>query len=377
MTPPLSWMRYGLIFVSALAAVIEASNDSADLIVAATLLLLLLVRARELWPASQLQWAFALAETVAVAWLYSLGGGFLFVAFGSTLISLFRPRELPMRWLLAAAVLAAMNAMMTEAAADMRVLANVLLAAVAYLLADGLRLNVRGETLQQLYDELRHKHYELEEARKQIIEYAQKVENIAQIEERSRISREIHDDLGHKLIRLKLMLEAALHIAPTQPDKGFAMIGQVRDQLTDSMETLRATVRKLKPDDALARSYSIEALVEEIRRENHLRINFEISGMPYTLYPSCEVTLYRNAQEAITNAVRHGKAGEVTVRLAYEPRQVAMSVSNDGATPETIGRMGLGMSGMEERTRMLGGRLHVRTEAPFTVTTVIPNESAG
>ncbi|MNI05873.1 Sensor histidine kinase DesK [compost metagenome] len=226
--------------------------------------------------------------------------------------------------------------------------------------------------IEQLYDAIRNKHYELDEARNRLIEYAKQVQTMTQNEERNRISRDIHDDLGHKLIRLKLMTDAAIHIIPSDPTRGMEMIHSVRDQLAESMELMRTTVRKLQPEKHTLHTYSLETLINGIGTTNGIQVFYQIHGLPYLLYPSHEFILYRNAQEAITNAIRHGSASEVYIELLYEPQQVIMQISNNGNTTNNLKTKGLGLSGMEERTQLVGGKLALNTDMYFTVTTTLP-----
>lgn len=368
---PLFWIRYLLILIPAIATVYLSPIDSYAAYTFATLLYLLLVRFREIQAPPRMQWLFVVAELLFIYWLYAHYRGILFLLFHSVLTSLFQ-QPLRFRGLLAGLGFAAMVGSIGAADADIQWVAPIMYFSLALLLIFGQRMTVNKEELERLYDEQRRRHYQLEEARQTIVEYAQKVENLAQVEERNRIAREIHDDLGHKLIRLKMMVEAAIQIFPVQADKGMQIICHVRDQLSETMETMRATLRKLKPDEAIVRSYSLDKLIDDLGKQSGIRITYEIKGMPCPLYPSCEVVLYRNAQEAITNAIRHGKASEVALTLTYETSRIVLEVSNNGEIPSSIERKGLGLSGMEERTRLLGGELLVGYSDRFTITTVIP-----
>ncbi|WP_436756410.1 sensor histidine kinase, partial [Streptomyces sp. URMC 124] len=88
------------------------------------------------------------------------------------------------------------------------------------------------------------------------------------------------------------------------------------------------------------------------------------------------MVLYKNAREAITNALRHGGATHVRIFLHYGEDEVRMEVSNNGKVPEPAdgpdlgqGKQGIGFSGMLERTKVVGGTLMVQQSAPFTVIT--------
>lgn len=94
------------------------------------------------------------------------------------------------------------------------VLGNLLLLITAALSWQGSRTASSRGQLEQVYDELRSKHYELQEAREQLLLFTKQLEGVAQAEERTRISRQLHDDIGHRMIRTKMMSEAALLTLP-------------------------------------------------------------------------------------------------------------------------------------------------------------------
>ncbi|PZT56991.1 sensor histidine kinase [Paenibacillus silvae] len=234
----------------------------------------------------------------------------------------------------------------------------------------------RGQ-LEHVYDELRNKHYELQEARAQLLLFSRQLEDAAQLEERTRISRQLHDDIGHRLIRTKMMSEAALLTLPLHPAQGLVMVEQIRDQLTASMDDMRNTLLKLKPDSQPSDAYALDRLLEEVGRDTGIKTNYEIRGQAYPLYPSTQIVLYKNARETITNALRHGKANEITLKLVFEPHEVTMMISNDGSTlsllhSEGSTSTGLGHEGMRQRTQFMGGLVEIQAGYPYTVITRIP-----
>ena len=233
------------------------------------------------------------------------------------------------------------------------------------------RMKKNKDDVQLLDDQLRKQHYALDEARLQLIDYAQKVENIALTEERNRISHDLHDDLGHKLIRLKMMMEASLSILPSQPSKGTEMLGSVRDQLGESMELLRSTVA-LKPDERSLQSYTLSKLIDGLTWENGINIDLDIQGMPYDLYPSLEFILYRNAQEAISNAIRHGAASHIYITLQYAANQVTMGISNNGKRLIEPTTKGLGYP-VWKNSQGNSRQLLITNERRSRVTTGVPN----
>lgn len=232
------------------------------------------------------------------------------------------------------------------------------------------------EEMVRLYDELRRNYYELDEKQNRLIQFNYQVEAAAQSGERNRISRQLHDDIGHRLIRVKMMMEAAIHTLPTDSTRGMELMLQIRDQLAASMDNMRNTVKQMRPATSLAEEYALDRLLENIGRETGIHTNLIYEGIPFPLYPSIQIVLYKNAQEALTNALRHGHATSVNILVLFGDGEVSMSVSNNGevaATHSTSHRQqGMGLSGMQERSKLMGGGIHIQWECPFTIVTKLP-----
>jgi len=237
------------------------------------------------------------------------------------------------------------------------------------------RIQKQNETLEIVYDELRSKHYELAEAKRRMGVDAKQLEQLAQANERNRIARDIHDELGHRLIRVKMMSEALAHMYASNPGGAGKLVTQIRDQLSEGMETLRTTVHRLQPAQEETQRYSLDRLIKEFADSSGIEVRLQIDGQPYPLYPSEELTLYRNAQEAMTNAVRHGGATQITITLRFLNGLIVFAVSNNGAAIPEKSKVnnGMGFAGMEDRARRHGGYIEVQTTEPFQVTTYLPH----
>lgn len=368
---PLPAIRYMLMLIPSIAGLYLANISSYSVYVVHTLLLIGLAQLRFKRSGHTAGQLLLWGEIGYSGWLALTYGGLFYILPFSTLVSVYAERGRQGLVLIASALFILLNVSVLTLPASTRIavcLAFAALAAVLHLLRTASSETSKAETYN---DELRRKHYELEEARNRIADYAAKVEHLAQTEERNRIARDIHDELGHRLVRLKMMMDAACAVIPTRPEKGFELVVEVRDQLADSMDILRKTVRNMKPGEA-KRPYSLAALIEELGKTNGIELSFDTEGMPYPLYPSEEIVLYRNAQEAVTNAIRHGGADRFRIAIRYGPQQVTMTVANNGTVPASISSKGLGLSGMEERIKLLGGSLEIGLEPEFAVTTVIP-----
>jgi len=367
----LKWIRYSLVVVPAVGTAFLTPSGPTPEYILYILLAVFIVQIRERWlsAAARTVWM----EIVYFAFLSYRFEGILFFLFESTLLSLYGSRATArFKTFMLLPIAAFMNAAISGHSSFAVLVANIAFFAFAASLAMMASASFRKQEMEMLYDELSRNHYELDENRQRLFDYAKKVEQMAQVEERNRISKELHDELGHRLIRMKMMMEAGLHIYPTQSDKAMDLFGQVRDQLTAGMETMRSTVRNMAPDEQEVNSYSLDKLIREIGTDSGITVAYHIRGLPHPLYPSMEYVLYRNAQEAITNAIRHGNADEVEVTLAYEQDSVVLTVGNNGSVPEHDIRRGLGMRGMEERVALHGGRLEIEHGSRFAITTTLP-----
>jgi signal transduction histidine kinase len=165
---------------------------------------------------------------------------------------------------------------------------------------------------------------------------------------------------------------------PTQPDKAVDLFQQVRDQLSTGLDEMRSTVRGMRPFSQVNLIQSLRNLLEEVGRESGVQTSLTVEGSPSPLYPSQDLILYRNAQEALTNALKHGQPSEVKVVINYEPEVVVMSVMNDGLIPSQFDDhhlttlKGLGVSGMKERCQLAGGSLTFNLTPQFTVISTLP-----
>jgi two-component system NarL family sensor kinase len=367
----LAWLQHLLIVLPAIATLYVSSIPSPGEYVGYILLALLILRLTMLAPRA----AFFLLpiQILGYGWLCNVYGGLLFFLIFSGLVSAFlyfrKPVEIGVMVILSIVTL---NSVDLDQSMMTLWIVNLVWLALTLLLTAIYTVNSKQERFERLYDTLSNSHDQLEQERTRMLEYARKVEDYAQVEERGRIAIELHDDLGHRLIRVKIMTEAVLQLMEHDPLRAKHMLEQVRGQMEESMNNMRSTVRKLQPPDALnARRYALPRLIEDAGRDLQIAVSFEITGRPLPLYPSVEYVLYRNAQEAITNAVRHGGATAVEIELYFAPDTVTMNITNNGKLPQDVS-YGMGLRGMQERLAMLGGQLSVSVERGFVLSTVVP-----
>lgn len=374
-------LRFGLILIPAAAGLYVTPIDHYGRYTLFILLFLALAVLGRFVSASPVMMASVLLEFMVSGWLCQQYGLLMvFISLSTACIYLVLSNTL-IRCLLLGVHFFVLNVSLQHDDTLWITTANLLLLLMAAFVGILVHASGSREETLRLYDELKRKHYELQDARSRMLQFAYQVEEAAQAEERTRISRQLHDDIGHRLIRVKMMMEAVIHTIPQDTAKGMEMLHQIRDQLGASMDEMRSAVKRLNPGKQMTDAYSLDRLLEETGRETGIRTGLRTEGLPYPLYPSQQVVLYKNAREAITNAIRHGHADRVEVLLIFGDQEICMEVSNNGkAVPEealiadssgTI-KHGMGLSGMLERTKVVGGTLDVRRQTPFTVITRLP-----
>ncbi|WP_246059868.1 sensor histidine kinase [Paenibacillus lautus] len=378
MTSPLTYLRYGFILLPAAADIfLQQLDDYGEYMVYILLFLAITVLSRFLPSPAYLK-AAALLEIPLSLWLCHQYG-FMMVFLSISTLCVYLPLfQRSGRVWVAFVHLLLLNIAINDYDALLLTTANLLFLFMAVTFNHIHEMNQKEADHIQLYDKLKRLHFQQDEAGRQLLQFAHQVEGAAQAEERNRISRQLHDDIGHRLIRVKMMMEAALHIVPRDSVRGMDMLHQIRDQLGESMEQMRTAVKQMNPARRITDDYSLDRLLEETGRQTGIETDLLLQGIPYPLYPSQQVVLYKNAREAITNAIRHGEAKRIQIILHYGDQDVRMEVSNDGTVHEPIGheaardRQGIGMSSMLERTQVVGGTLEVRRTVPFTVITRLP-----
>ena len=336
------------------------------------LLALLIIKAEIVFPRATNY--LLVIELLSFTYLSYTFGGILFLLPFSTLIAVFRTKPTPkiaIAWTVSGFFLLLMGIGGREIEIVTAVL--VLWTTNAAILFAANQFENKHHQVEELYEELALSHEELEGTRRRVLDHFSQIEHYAQAEERNRIAKDIHDDLGHRLIRVKMMSEAAIKLFDSDVNRARSIVEQIRDQLHESMERMRITVRKLVAlDEGDTRRYALDRIVAESAEELGIAISFQVHGMPRPLYPSMELILFKNAQEAITNAVRHGEATAVTVELEFLPDSVALKISNNGNLPIEPIKDGLGMRGMRERIALIGGKLEWQQSERFSITTTLP-----
>jgi signal transduction histidine kinase/ligand-binding sensor domain-containing protein len=198
--------------------------------------------------------------------------------------------------------------------------------------------------------------------------------------ERMRLGREIHDTLLQSLAGLALQLDGVEHSVSAADPRAPSQIARIREQMEEHIGEVRQSIWDLRSPAPQPRSL-VEALGDGVRRlvTDGVRLQLDVAGTPRPCSERIEQQLLRIAREAVINAVRHGKAGSVSLKLAFDRRALRLTVTDDGCgfDPGTVGHDGdshYGLSAMKERAAAAGGSCTVtsRPGAGTEVNVMLP-----
>jgi|HubBroStandDraft_2_1064218.scaffolds.fasta_scaffold33526_1 signal transduction histidine kinase len=201
--------------------------------------------------------------------------------------------------------------------------------------------------------------------------------------ERARIAREIHDVLAHSLGALGIQIQASRLVLTDRGDIGKAdeLLAAAQKMAAEGLSETRRALHALRTDmlplgEELARATGTYA--ERYR----VKVGVHSEGTPRPVPPDATVALLRIAQEAVVNAAKHAAGQPVKIRLAYEPAEVRLTVTNDltavsaenaGTALVSTADTGYGLTGMRERLRLLNGTLETaRRDGQWVVTVQLP-----
>jgi signal transduction histidine kinase len=203
---------------------------------------------------------------------------------------------------------------------------------------------------------------------------------LAREEERRRIRRDLHDELGPTLASQTFAIDAILDLLASDPAEAARLLRGLKTQNQATVTEIRRLVYELRPPalDELGLVGALQAHAAQLHNPHSLQIQIIARPDPLpSLSAAVEVAAYRIALEAMTNAARHAEAHSCAVHLQAEDSRLTLTVADDGRGLALNGRTGVGFHSMRERAEELGGRLRIESgeKRGTRVTAVLPLSS--
>lgn len=206
---------------------------------------------------------------------------------------------------------------------------------------------------------------------RRILAYQQQLLQVsfeAQENERQRIGRNIHDDIGPLLSTIKLSVSRFKNLEdPSSAQRATV----VCDHLDDAIQMVRVVSRDLSP--SVLKEYGIVIAIEELKdrinQSDQLVCTLQVDGREKELSPSQELALYRIIQELCNNTIRHAEAQNLNIHFHYRPKSLLIEVKDDGKGFEvskrsnnTSAKTGIGLGNIKARAKQIGGKVTFRSE---------------
>jgi signal transduction histidine kinase len=201
---------------------------------------------------------------------------------------------------------------------------------------------------------------ELAIAHEQLRRYALRIEDIATLQERNRLAREIHDSLGHSLVGFNLHLEAALRLFAIAPQESRELLIEAKEMSDIALQEVRRSVAKLRTDPLQGKSLqeALAILMQNFQNSTNIIPQLELN-LSINLSHEISVAIYRIVQESLTNICKYAKATKVKISLKSDQDLELVILDNGQGFQLEKNSTGFGLQGMKERTIALGGKLKI------------------
>ncbi|MFZ5642878.1 MAG: sensor histidine kinase [Bacillota bacterium] len=206
---------------------------------------------------------------------------------------------------------------------------------------------------------------ELEVSHRQLQDYAEKVAELATIEERNRLARDIHDSLGHYLTVINIQLEKAMAFRDINPQAADQAVRDAKRIAGEALQDTRRSVGALrKTQEPFSLVQALTGLVSNLQN-SQLSIGLEIDGCEEGFSQQLLMTLYRAAQEGLTNIQKHAEADCAEINIKFNDRQASLCIIDNGrgfdpGVPEKGGPH-YGLQGVRERLELARGSFELES----------------
>jgi NarL family two-component system sensor histidine kinase LiaS len=192
---------------------------------------------------------------------------------------------------------------------------------------------------------------------------AERAERLSVVEERQRLARELHDTVSQELFAIAMMVGAVRRSLPAQADEAARQLALVEEGASRAQATMRGLIRALRPVELGGQTLgqALKTVADDVRARQGIDVALT-ADLPPHLGRAVEDALFRIAQEAVSNAVRHGTCHRLDISLAHSQDVVTLRVQDDGQGFDPTATLGhIGFRTMRERAAEVGGQLSIRS----------------
>ncbi|MGH4125194.1 MAG: sensor histidine kinase [Clostridium sp.] len=229
----------------------------------------------------------------------------------------------------------------------------IVVVAILYLIKDESDRKIEA---QMLYDKLRISEEKLKSANRDLEIYASSIEELTLLRERNRLSREIHDSVGHALSVIVIQLGAIERTIEINQQTAKQVAKELRKFTQSSLNEVRMAVREIKPKEF--ENYEgiliIEELIKNFKKLTGVEVRLAFTKEKWPLNPDQAFVIYRIIQEFLANSVRNGRATLIQIFMAFNNYKLVITLKDNGIGMDNLVE-GIGLKGMRERVKEIGG----------------------
>ncbi|MDG5786164.1 sensor histidine kinase [Evansella sp. AB-P1] len=202
---------------------------------------------------------------------------------------------------------------------------------------------------------------ELEITNKDLQEATNRLKEKTMLQERLRLSKEIHDTVGHTLTTALFGIEASKHVLKNGSlEEGLNQLDKSTVQIKRSLEDVRSIVHSMNENQNFVNiRESIIKLIQETEDGSSVSITYDIDESLPQLSPDQELAIYRSLQEGITNGIKHGKSNKFFYQLLYRGEELQITLEDNGYFDDTSLEAGFGLKAMKNRFQLIGGSINI------------------
>jgi signal transduction histidine kinase len=228
-------------------------------------------------------------------------------------------------------------------------------------------LQRKEELYRNSYDRQREYSYQLEQTKARLMASAEEAAHMAEVKERNRIARQIHDNVGHSIAGILMQLQAAKKLYHKDEEKAYELLENSIEALSNTLTVMRDTVHNIKPAEKLG----IEYIRQVIESFSYCPVDLSTSGDFSELPVNIMQILHYNIKEALTNVSKYSNATHVDINIDVNFKFVRLQIKDNGINHVEF-KEGLGISGMKERVWNIGGTIAFSNDNGFLIVCVIP-----
>ena len=202
---------------------------------------------------------------------------------------------------------------------------------------------------------------EVEQQNKLLTHYAAEIEKMTLLEERNRMSQELHDTLGHSFISLIMSLDASIALWDHKPAEVKERLIRLRTLAEKNLDDMRNIVHEMGEEEESSLTSQVEELVDSFREHTGTDLTLSLLGTEQPIRFEVRQAILRVIQESFTNALKHGKASHLQLELRFSEYTMQLFVRNNGKPIDKL-EYGFGLTTMKHRIERLGGSLFVSSE---------------